>query len=126
MDKIKALLNNYVKSVNDCDTELARSFWDNEGEVSFIHPRGYEHSFEEIKKHFYIETMGGKFSNRDLRLKDLKVKVFKDTTFLEFSWDFYATENETGEKIHHEGRETQFLIMRNGEWKISNIHYSKV
>ena len=125
MDKINQLLKNYVKSVNDCDTELARTFWDSEDEVSFIHPRGNEHSFDEIKDNFYIGTMGKLFENRDLRLFDIKAKIYKDTAFLEFRWDFYATVKETGENIIHKGRETQFLVLRNGEWKISNIHYSK-
>lgn len=123
MEKINKLLKNYVKSVNECDTELARTFWDDEDEISFIHPRGYEHSFEEIKNNFYHGSMG-KFSNRDLRLFDIKAKLYGEAAFLEFHWDFYATVKETGENIIHKGRETQFLIWRNDRWKISNIHYS--
>ena len=49
-------LEKYVKSINECDLELAREIWDSEGKVSFIHPNGYEHSFEEIKEHFYITS----------------------------------------------------------------------
>ena len=56
MDKINYLLEKYVKSINECDLELAREIWDSEGKVSFIHPNGYEHSFEEIKEHFYITS----------------------------------------------------------------------
>ena len=125
MDKINKLLENYVKSVNECDTELAQTFWDSEEPVSFIHPRGFEHNIDEIKNNFYIGTMGKLFSKRDLRLFDIKAKIKGETAFLEFRWDFYATVKETGENIIHKGRETQFLIMRSGEWKISNIHYSQ-
>lgn len=123
MELIKNLLDKYVKSVNECDVELAALFWDNEDGVSFIHPNGYEHSFEEVKQHFYLQTMG-MFSKRDLRLKDIKARTFGEIAFLEFRWDFYAEFKDSGEKIHTQGRETQFLILRNGEWKISNIHYS--
>ena len=123
-DKINKLLKNYVKSVNECDIELARTFWDLEEPLSFIHPRGYEHNFDEVINNFYIGTMGKLFSNRDLRLYDIKSKINDNTAFLEFHWDYYATVNETGENIIHKGRETQFLVLRGGEWKISNIHYS--
>ena len=74
MDKINKLLENYVKSINECDIELAQTFWD---------------------------------------------------AFLEFGWDFYATLKETNEQIHTKGRETQFLVLRDNEWKINNIHYSQ-
>ena len=124
MDKINKLLENYVKSINECDIELAQTFWDDKDSESFIHPLGYEHNFEEIKNHFYLGIMGGRFSKRDLKLKDIKTKIYNDTAFLELGWDFYATLKETNEQIHTKGRETQFLILRNGEWKISNIHYS--
>ena len=125
MDKINKLLENYVKSVNECDTELARTFWDNEDNVSYIHPNGYEHSFEEVKEHFYLGTMGRLFSKRDLQPKDLKVKIYGDTAFLEFRWFFYAITKETQEPFHSKGRETQFLVLRDNEWKINNIHYSQ-
>ena len=124
MDKINYLLEKYVKSINECDLELAREIWDSEGKVSFIHPNGYEHSFEEVKEHFYIGTMQRLCTKRDLQLKNIAAKFDEKTAFLEFSWDFFATLRETGEPIHTKGRETQYLVLRNNEWKISNIHYS--
>ena len=51
-------------------------------------------------------------------------KYFDKTAFLEFSWDFYAIKKENGEQIHTLGCETQLLVLRNNEWKISTIHYS--
>ncbi len=124
MEKINTLLEKYVQSVNDCDLKTAEAIWDNEETVSFIHPNGYEHSFDEVRTHFYMGTMGRLFSKRDLRLKDIQAKVYGNTAFLEFRWDFYATLNDTGNPIHTQGRETQFLVLRKNNWKISNIHYS--
>ena len=123
---IDALLKKYVQSVNTLDLDLAKSIWDNEGEVSFIHPRGNERSLDEIIQNFYIGTMGKIFTIRNLVFKDLKSKIYKDTAFLEFQWDFYAKSSETGDDVHHQGRETQFLVWRKDEWKIVNIHYSKL
>lgn len=125
MERIDVLLDKYVLSVNECNLDLAREIWDKEGSISFIHPLGYEHNFEEIKEHFYLGTMGRLFSKRDLKLKDIMTKFYGETAFLEFSWDFYATKREDGEQIHTTGRETQFIVLRDNEWKISNIHYSQ-
>lgn len=72
MDKIHSLLNKYVHSINECNLELAREIWDSEDAISFIHPLGYEHSFEEIKEHFYLGTMDKLFSKRDLKIKEIK------------------------------------------------------
>ena len=69
--------------------------------------------------------MGNLFSKRDLKIKNVSVKFYDKAAFLEFSWDFYATKKENGEQIHTQGRETQLLVLRNNEWKISNIHYSQ-
>lgn len=125
MDKIHNLLYKYVQSINECNLELAKEIWDSEDLISFIHPLGYEHSFEEIKEHFYLGTMDKLFSKRDLKIKNISTKFFGNAAFLEFGRDFYAVKKEDGVQIHTKGRETQLLILRNNEWKISNIHYSQ-
>ena len=96
MEKIYCLLNKYVQSINECNLELAREIWDSEDSISFIHPMGYEHSFEEIKEHFYLGTMGNLFSKRDLKIKNVSAKFYDKAAFLEFSWDFYAVQKENG------------------------------
>ena len=125
MDKIHHLLYKYVQSINECNLEFAKEIWDSEDLISFIHPLGYEHSFEEIKEHFYLGTMDKLFSKRDLKIKNISTKFFGNAAFLEFSRDFYAVKKEDGVQIHTKGRETQLLILRNNEWKISSIHYSQ-
>jgi hypothetical protein len=125
MHKIYSLLDKYVQSINECNLELAREIWDSEDSISFIHPLGYEHSFEKIKEHFYLGTMDKLFSKRDLKIKNISIKFFDKVAFLEFRWDFYATKKENDEQIHTLGRETQLLVLRNNEWKINNIHYSQ-
>ena len=124
MEEIYTLLKKYVQSINECNLELAREIWDTEGSVSLIHPNGYEYSFEEIKKHFYLEIMNNLFSKRDLKIKDIMTKFYGNTAFLEFNWDFYAADKSANQEIHTQGRETQFIVLRDSGWKISNIHYS--
>ncbi len=122
--KINNLLEKYVKSINQCDLEIAKEIWDWKGEVSFIHPLGYEYSYNDIIEHFYKTIMGGMFSKRNLVIKDLKYVIYGNTALVKFCWDFYAVSANTGEKIHTKGRESQFLVLQNNEFKITHIHYS--
>lgn len=124
MEKIDELLKKYIESVNTANVELARETWDREGSISFIHPKGYAIGFDEIMAHFHLGFMNENFTNRDLKLKDIMIKYYGNTAFLEFRWDFYATKKDTADEIHTEGRETQFIVQRDDGWKFSNIHCS--
>lgn len=124
MERIDDLLKSYIKSVNTSDEKLFREIWDREGSISFIHPNGYAIGFEEIVEHFRLGRMSTNFSNRDFKIKDIMIKYYGNTAFLEFRWDFFATMKDTNDEIHTEGRETQFIVLRDSGWKFSNIHCS--
>lgn len=124
MERIDDLLKSYIESVNASDEKLFREIWDREGSISFIHPRGYAIGFEEIVEHFRLGRMSTNFSNRDFKIKDIMIKYYGNTAFLEFRWDFFATMKDTNDEIHTEGRETQFIVLRDSGWKFSNIHCS--
>ncbi len=125
-ENIRNLLNDYVQSINDCDLNTAEKIWNVEDKVSFIHPLGYEHSFEEIIEHFYKGIMQNLFSKRELIIKNIEFTQHENNAFVEFEWDFYATQRENNEPIHTKGRESQFIIDKSGQWKICHIHYSPV
>jgi len=123
---IKELLENYMKSINQADTTLAKTFWLTTQEVSFIHPRGHEKGWEGIKKGIY-EMFGNRFAQRDLKSYDETITLFGDMAVLEFYWVFdatYAGENST--PMQSKGRETQVLKKIDGEWRIVHIHYSSM
>ena len=124
MERIDDLLKSYIKSVNTSDEKLFRDIWDREGSISFIHPKGYAIGFEEIVEHFRLGRMSTNFSNRNFKIKDIMIKYYGNTAFLEFRWDFFATMKDTNDEIHTEGRETQFIVLRDSGWKFSNIHCS--
>lgn len=124
MERIDDLLKSYIESVNTSDEKLFREIWDREGSISFIHPRGYAIGFDEIVEHFRLGRMSTNFSNRDFKIKDIMIKYYGNTAFLEFRWDFFATMKDTNDEIHTEGRETQFIVLRDSGWKFSNIHCS--
>lgn len=124
MERIDDLLKSYIESVNTSDEKLFREIWDREGSISFIHPKGYAIGFEEIVEHFRLGRMSTNFSNRNFKIKDIMIKYYGNTAFLEFRWDFFATIKDTNDEIHTEGRETQFIVLRDSGWKFSNIHCS--
>lgn len=124
MERIDDLLKSYIESVNTSDEKLFREIWDREGSISFIHPKGYAIGFEEIVEHFRLGRMSTNFSNRNFKIKDIMIKYYGNTAFLEFRWDFFATVKDTNDEIHTEGRETQFIVLRDDGWKFSNIHCS--
>ena len=124
MERIDDLLKSYIESVNTSDEKLFREIWDREGSISFIHPKGYVIGFDEIVEHFRLGRMSTNFSNRNFKIKDIMIKYYGNTAFLEFCWDFFATMKDTNDEIHTEGRETQFIVLRDSGWKFSNIHCS--
>lgn len=124
MERIDDLLKSYIESVNTSDEKLFREIWDREGSISFIYPKGYAIGFDEIVEHFRLGRMSTNFSNRNFKIKDIMIKYYGNTAFLEFRWDFFATMKDTNDEIHTEGRETQFIVLRDSGWKFSNIHCS--
>ncbi len=124
--KIDKLLALYALSVNNCDLDIARTIWNRENAVSFIHPNGYEHSFDDIVNHFYINTMRERFLERKLVIKNKKYSIYNDIAFIEFEWDFYAVSRTDNTPSHTKGRESQFLVLQDENWKITHIHYSAI
>jgi hypothetical protein len=122
---IDKLLDNYTKSINTADTTLARSLFSSKEALSFIHPRGHEKGWLQIRDHFYIGTMGNLLSARQLVITESAVhELDKKHAWVEFYWDFHATSKEGNQPLHTKGRESQLLINENGDWKIVHIHYS--
>lgn len=120
-------ISQYSKSINEVDLKLASKIWLNSNDVTFIHPRGHEHGFKEIKENFYIKTMQEKFSKRNLNILDVNLQMHGDTVIAEFYWDFNAQFKDTGEEHNTKGRETQVFIKdSNNEWKLIHVHYSNM
>ncbi len=122
-DELRKLIDDYARSVNELDLELAASIWSHGEGISFIQPRGHQKGWEEVRKNFYLGAMSN-FSERDLQVKNVSIRILgEDTAWGDFYWDFYATFKD-GKKIHTEGRETQIWKKEQDVWKIVHVHYS--
>ena len=124
VDALGRIIAKYAKSVDDADTTLASQIWWDSPEVSFIHPLGHEHGFEQIKQNVYERLMGGTFSERKLTPRDITIHVFGDAAWAEFYWDFNAKFRKDGQSIATHGRETQIYRKIEGRWRITHVHYS--
>ncbi|MHB8609866.1 MAG: YybH family protein [Candidatus Acidiferrales bacterium] len=123
-EEIKRLIAEYAKSINDADTTLASRIWWNSAEVSFIHPLGHEHGFEQIKENVYKRLMGETFAERKLTPRDISIHVYGDAAWSEFYWDFNAKFRKNGQPITTHGCETQIYRKFPNGWRIIHVHYS--
>jgi ketosteroid isomerase-like protein len=123
-DAIRGLVAKYAKSVDDADTALAAEIWSKFPDVSFIHPRGHERGWDEVKRNVYEKLMGATFSERKLSPRDVVVHVLGDAAWAEFYWDFSARFRENGQPLKTKGRETQVYRKAGGRWELVHVHYS--
>jgi hypothetical protein len=122
--QIRQLIGKYAQSVDEADPALAEQVWLDSPEVSFIHPLGHEHGFEQIQQNVYRHLMGETFSERKLSPRDISIHVQGDSAWVEFYWDFVAKFRKDGSPITTHGRETQvYWRMPNG-WRLVHVHYS--
>ncbi len=121
-------LDTYIQAAIQADSKLAEKCWHTGERSTFIHPRGHEKGFEEVKSFFSV-TMGEFFSKRDLQItSEPTINFFgNDTAVLEFYWHFTATMSDDGSELSSGGRETQvFYKFPEEGWKIVHVHYSNM
>jgi ketosteroid isomerase-like protein len=123
-DGIRQMVAKYAESVNNSDTGLAAKVWMNSPDVSFIHPLGHEHGFDQIKQNVYEHLMGETFSERKLSPRDVSVHVYGDSAWVEFYWDFAAKFRKDGSLLTTHGRETQVYWKTQDGWRLVHVHYS--
>ncbi len=124
--EIEKLVDDYAKSINELDMELAGSIWSQSDEVTFIQPRGHQKGWQQVRNNFYLGAMNN-FSKRDLKVKNLMIRELSESSaWGEFYWEFNATFKKDGKPIKTAGRETQVWKKEKGTWKIVHIHYSSM
>jgi len=123
-EQIRSLIRNYERSISAADTALAAQIWSTTPDVTFIHPMGHEHGWDEIRRNVYEKLMGGLFSERKLTASDISIHVYSDAAWAEFNWVFVAKQRSDGAPVRTEGRETQIYRRTDRGWRIVHIHYS--
>jgi len=121
---IRSLIDKYAKSIDAADTTLAAEVWLDSPDVSFIHPLGHEHGFEQIKQNVYQHLMGETFSERKLSVHDVSIHTYGNSAWTEFYWDFAAKFRKDGPPLATHGRETQLYQKIQDRWRLVHVHYS--
>jgi ketosteroid isomerase-like protein len=124
--QIIVLIDKYAKSVSQADTNLASEIWSTNEEVSFIHPKGQEHGWEQVRTNVYERLMGATFTERKLAVRDVTVHVHGEMAWAEFCWDFSAKVKSDGALVNTRGRETQVYRKTERGWRIVHVHYSGI
>jgi uncharacterized protein (TIGR02246 family) len=122
-DRIRQLIADYAAAVDAADSNLAAKVWDTSPDVSFIHPLGHAHGWDEVKL-IFTDIMGGMFSERKLTPRDIHVHVYGDSAWSEYNWHFAATQKKDGVKVQTDGRETQIYRKQGTRWLLVHVHYS--
>jgi ketosteroid isomerase-like protein len=121
----RQLIDKYKQSIENADTVLASKIWAHTDEVSFIHPRGHEHGWQEIKNDIYI-FFADNFTTRKLNSFNEKVAVYNGVAWVEFYWVFNGTFKNSGGPLQTKGRETQIWKKIHDEWALVHVHYSNM
>ena len=127
LTQIKNVITKYEASVNHYDTNpsLADDVWQTTSDSSYIHPRGHEKGWVNIKNNFYQKTMVDTFVTRKLELvNEPDIHIYGNTAVVEFYWIFHAKFRKDNSPIITKGRETQVMVKMNNHWKIVHVHYS--
>ena len=122
--QIRLLIDKYAMSVSEADTNLASEVWCTNAEVSFIHPKGHEHGWDQVRTNVYERLMGATFSQRKLTVREVAIHVYGETAWADFYWDFAATVRKDGALVNTQGRETQIYRKTERGWRIVHVHYS--
>ena len=122
-EELTRLVETYTSTVATLDMEKIQPIWSTSDTTSFIHPRGHQVGWENIRQFFYMETMG-RLAKRELTYHNLNIRLIDANSALgDFYWDFEATMKD-GTEITSAGRETQIWQKIDGMWKIVHVHYS--
>jgi ketosteroid isomerase-like protein len=122
-NQIQDLIAKYAKSIDDADTPLAPEVWLDSPDVSFIHPLGHEHGWQQVQRKFYKDLLGSTFSDGKLKIRESSTPIYGDADWAEFYWDFDAKFAKEGSPITTHGRETQVYQKMKGRWWLVHVHY---
>ena len=121
-DAVRQQIAKYAAALDAADLDLASQVWKTSPDVTFIHPAGHGHGWEEVKA-FYT-FFGSSFSERKLTVRDISIHVNGSSAWAEFYWHFDAKQRSNGSPIQTDGRETQVYRKVGDHWRLVHVHYS--
>ena len=81
---IEQVIDQYITSINRCDTSIVNRIWSHGDEVSFIAPSGYYATYHAIRDQLVVGLFGANFTQRELKKGSLKISINGDSAWSEF------------------------------------------
>ena len=120
--EVRAILDRYVRAVNDGNHEALRDIWAQLDDVSFVNPLQRLRSWDELQG-FWQGFLLKSFTRRDLKPQNVAIRGSGDIAWAVFDWEFKATQTD-GKAYQARGWETQIYRKTEQGWRISHVHYS--
>jgi ketosteroid isomerase-like protein len=122
-EAIRQQIAKYAEALNTANTATAAQVWLNSPDISFISPAGHQRGWKEVAPIY--EDFGKLFSERKLVVRDVSIRVNRDSAWAEFYWTFTGKQSSDGSPIQTEGRETQvYRKIDEKHWALVHVHYS--
>ena len=121
---VEAIVDAYIKTINDGDLELVGKIWSHDELASFIGPQGRFSGYEEVRDKLVMSFKNG-FAKRNLRKDELIIVIEGKSAWAEFAWTFDSVGKDGTERTSR-GRETQIFRKEKDGWKLMHIHYSGI
>ena len=121
---VEAIVDAYIKTINDGDLELVGKIWSHDELASFIGPQGRFSGYEEVRDKLVMSFKNG-FTKRNLRKDELIIVIEGKSAWAEFTWTFDSVGKDGTERTSR-GRETQIFRKEKDGWKLMHIHYSGI
>ena len=121
---VEAIVDAYIKTINDGDLELVDKIWSHDELASFIGPQGRFSGYEEVRDKLVMSFKNG-FARRNLRKDELIIVIEGKSAWAEFTWTFDSVGKDGTERTSR-GRETQIFRKEKDGWKLMHIHYSGI
>lgn len=120
--EIEAVLQQYVRAINDANSDSLRDIWDSGDAVSYVNPTQRLRTWEELER-FWQGFLGGRFSAREFTPDSVAIQRLGDVAWVVFNWEFKATQRN-GQPYQQHGWETQVYRRTDRGWRIAHAHYS--
>ena len=119
---VRAILDRYVKAVNEADENGFRELWAQPNDVSYVNPLQRLRSWDELQG-FWQSLMQTYSVRRELKPSSVTIHVDGGAAWAVFDWDFAGIQAD-GRPYQSRGWETQVYRNTDQGWRLAHVHYS--